>query len=207
MKRIMLFLVLFMAIGVTSYAANGDLTVTGSGINYPDGSRQSYASGILNGMQKYYIAGTYTFIVPTGVSRLLLQLTGGGGGAGGGFDASGSGDSYYPGGDGGYGGGGGFFWQPVTVIPGQSYTVIVGAGGVGGQIGGNGSAGGDTSFGGAVNIAKGGTGGNGTNAGSSNGTGGTGGGWDGYNGSPYGGGAPNGRVGGNGPSGAVKITW
>ncbi|WP_202931081.1 glycine-rich domain-containing protein [Aminipila terrae] len=91
-------------------------------------------------------SGTYT--VPAGVNVIDVFLCGGGGGGGGG--------SY---GQAGGGGGGGecYFFPKIPVTPGQSFNVVVGAGGTAGNPGGfgsfssymasNGSDGGNTSFG------------------------------------------------------------
>lgn len=71
--------------------------------------------------QNYSTPGTYTFIVPAGVT-LLSAMAVGGGGAG---DDGNSGDG---GGGGGSGGSAGYFAN-LTVTPGASITVVVGAGG------------------------------------------------------------------------------
>lgn len=72
--------------------------------------------------QNYVTPGTYTFIVPDGVSTISAMAVGGGGTG----DDGNSGDG---GGGGGSGGSAGFF-SDVTVTAGQSVTVVVGAGGV-----------------------------------------------------------------------------
>lgn len=100
------------------------------------------------------LAGTYTWVVPDGVTRLKTRVWGGGGGGGGanGTSAGGSG-----------GGGGGYSEGVFPVTPGQTITLVVGAGGVPGvanpsstsQRGGTGG----TSSVGAFNSALGGTGG------------------------------------------------
>lgn len=73
----------------------------------------------------YTVAGTYTLTVPAGMTRMRLLLNGGGGGGGGGSTRSG-----------GAGGGGGATTATltVTVAPGNTYTLVVGAGGAGGAI-------------------------------------------------------------------------
>lgn len=102
-----------------------------------------------------------TFVVPAGVTRVMVEVWGGGGGGG----AS----SQTGAGGGGGGGGGGYGRQILTVIPGASHSVTIGAGG------GSGGAGGTTSFG-ALMSASGGTGGasaGSTGGGAAGGTGGT----------------------------------
>jgi type II secretory pathway pseudopilin PulG len=114
------------------------------------------------------------FTVPPGVSAILVEAWGGGGGGGGSAfylklnppDAG-----AYAGGGGG-GGGGGYGKTIISVVPGQVFNIVVGAGGVAGIGAGlssgnvfasNGGNGGDSSFGGAILIAKGGLGGSRTN--------------------------------------------
>ena len=94
-------------------------------------------------------SGSWT--APAGVTSVTVEVWGGGG-AGGGQDQ---------GSDGGGGGGGGGYSKKntVTVIPGNSYTVSVGAGGAG-VTSGTGGSGGDSYFVDATTvIAKGGVGG------------------------------------------------
>jgi len=86
-------------------------------------------------------SGTWT--VPQGVTKILVS--GCGGGAGGGGSSYSSSSSYY----GGTGGGAGqsTIKQAISVIPGHSLSITIGAGGSGGAAGGNaGSAGGNTSI-------------------------------------------------------------
>ncbi len=70
------------------------------------------------GQQAYTSAGTYTWTAPVGVTSVSVVAIGGGGCA------------YLLGASsGGGGGGGGLGWKNnITVVPGQSYTVVVGAG-------------------------------------------------------------------------------
>ena len=92
----------------------------------------------------YDAPGTYTFIVPAGVTEVSAIVIGGGGGA-----ASSPGTSNSSGGG---GGGGGTAWGTFTVTPGETLDVIVGSNGVGGSSGtAAGTAGGDST------IARGGT--------------------------------------------------
>jgi hypothetical protein len=107
--------------------------------------------------ETFYASGTWT--APTGVTKVRLLLTAGGGGGGGGSNF-------------GYvigrttGGMGGAVLAIVSVTPGNSYTVTVGSGGIGGAFvaanapGNNGTSGGTTSFGSLASVT-GGTGGKG----------------------------------------------
>ena len=70
------------------------------------------------GEQGYYVAGTYTWVCPAGVSSVSAVCIGGGG--------SNDGSNWSGG-----GGGGGLGWKNnISVVEGQSYTVVVGAAGV-----------------------------------------------------------------------------
>ena len=85
------------------------------------------------GQELFTTAGTYSWTAPAGVTSVSVACVGGGGGGSGGGRGSG-------------GGGGGLGWKNnITVVPGQSYTVVVGAGGTGGN-GANGVAGGNSYF-------------------------------------------------------------
>ncbi|MDE2099073.1 MAG: hypothetical protein KGL39_17600 [Patescibacteria group bacterium] len=88
------------------------------------------------GSQTWSTPGTYTFTVPSGVTRILALLWGaGGGGAGAGTT-----------GGGGAGGGGAFGGWFLDVTPGESVSITVGQGGSGGASGANGAAGGASSI-------------------------------------------------------------
>lgn len=102
-------------------------------------------------------SGTWT--APAGVTSVTVEAWGGGGAGGGatGRPAKGGG-----------GAGGQYAQKVVTVVPGNVYTIVVGAGGVGGT--GTGGIGGDSTFAGTVVVAKGGAGGTGV----ANGVGGLG---------------------------------
>ncbi|MFN5031040.1 MAG: gliding motility-associated C-terminal domain-containing protein [Flavobacteriia bacterium] len=102
--------------------------------------------------------GTYTWTVPPCVTTITVQVWGGGGGGGAvwsRFDptqTSITSDEICTAGGGG--GGGGFTTRTYTVVPGQNYTIVVGAGGIGGIINNalpsnraqNGSVGGNSTF-------------------------------------------------------------
>lgn len=108
-----------------------------------------------------------TFIVPSGYTKIDVFAVGGGGGGGG--DANPQGNS------GGGGFGGDVVYTTITVTPGQSIPVVIGAGGAGGGYTGSGGRGGTTTFGSVA--ASGGMGGPGTSAGyNGNSNGGTNGG-------------------------------
>lgn len=84
--------------------------------------------------------GTYSWTVPACVTSVTVQVWGGGGGGGGSISIMrSSNDSEACSGAGG-GGGGGFSERTFPVIPGQTYTVTVGDGGIGGASG-NGTSG------------------------------------------------------------------
>lgn len=151
----------------------------------------------------YTAAGTYTFVAPAGLSPSTVAVVcvgGGGSGAGTWTGASANGD--------GGGGGGLGYKNAYAVTAGNSYTVVVGAGGTGAN-GSNGTSGGDSYFvstavvkggGGVVGLnsspGTGGTytgdgGGNGGNGASSNGGGGGAGGYAGSGGTGGAGSASN----------------
>lgn len=137
--------------------------------------------------------GTYTWTCPANVTSVSVLCVGGGGGGG-------YGDSFSGGGS----GGNLRYVNNISVVPGNSYTVVVGAGGLTGtSVSQTGTNGGDSSFNGSTVVAKGGVGG-GTSAGvaptSGNvGTGGNGGSGGAAVGDAGGGGA--GGYSGNGGSG------
>ncbi len=89
-------------------------------------------------------SGTYT--VPPGVTAIKVNAWGGGGGGGGGFN------SCTAQGEGSGGGGGGYAASTFAVVPGQVYTITVGAGGTGAAYNGNGTAGGITTVSGPQSI-------------------------------------------------------
>lgn len=141
------------------------------------------------GQQAYTSSGTFTFVVPAGVTSISAVCVGGGGGGGNDTDDTEPGSG---------GGGGGLAYQAsIAVTPGESLTVVVGSGGgsntAGGQsrihrsgtnlVAANGGGGGQSpddgnagGAGGTVVVGTGGAGGNGgtTSDGPSNGAGGGG---------------------------------
>lgn len=144
------------------------------------------------GSVSFTTPGTYSWTVPTGVTSVCVVCVGGGGGGG------------TVGGSAGAGGGGGLGWKNnIAVTPGQTYQVVVGAGGNGQQQGGipligrSPLAGGDSFFISAATVKGGGGsasgnslggnfvgdgGGNGGNGGQGSGGLGAGGGAGGYTG-------------------------
>jgi hypothetical protein len=90
-----------------------------------------------------------TFVVPTNVTKIMVELWGGGGGGGSGY-------SYYTGGG---GGAGGYGWAVFNVTPGASYTVTTPADADGGVHGGT------TSFGSLMSATGGSPGANATSGG------------------------------------------
>jgi len=136
--------------------------------------------------------------VPAGVTSIKVEVWGGGGAGGGSWGSQGNG---------GGGGGGAYHYNTLAVLPGQIYTITIGAGGSGGgnADGGNGNPTTVTGLGGSV-TANGGSGGKtGTYANGVGGSGGTGGTFNGGtggtasgNGAGGGGGAGNNGNGGNG---------
>ncbi len=122
------------------------------------------------------------FVVPPRVHTVYVTLCGGGGG-GAGVDGS---STDYVKTSGGGGGAEAKIKREVSVTPGDSITITVGAGGRGGASGANsGSAGGVSSFG-ALLSASGGGGGTTSAPGAAGGDGGSpGGGYENYNGATY----------------------
>lgn len=125
------------------------------------------ATGPAGGTATQIFISSGTFVAPVGVTTVYLTVVGGGGGGGGTNNVS----------SGGGGGGGAVVNYAYTVVPGNSYSVTVGAGGAGGASGGSntGTNGGDSVFdstGGAIlgpgGIGGGGSGGNGGAGGAAN---------------------------------------
>lgn len=112
----------------------------------------------LRGTAIYSTAGSFTWNVPAGVTKVLATVIGGGGGGG----SAVSNANYNAAGGGG--GGGGFSRELIDLAGASSVSVVVGAGGAGGIAGGAiAQLGGASSFG-AYCSATGGFGGNGATA-------------------------------------------
>jgi hypothetical protein len=123
------------------------------------------SAGVPN-IQVFISSGT--FVVPTNVTKIMVEMWGGGGG-GGAYGCQNV-TNCNPGGG---GGSGGYAFNVFNVTPGASYTVTTGSGGSGGIGGGGGGiSGGTTTFGGLMS-AGGGSGG--SNGGFNPGSGGAGG--------------------------------
>jgi hypothetical protein len=123
------------------------------------------------------IYGNTIFTVPAGVTSMKVNLFGGGGGGGQGYqydDGSEDRNIIYV--SGGSGGGGANAAAWIQTAPGTTYTVIIGASGLGGfqnNFTGNGTAGGTSTFGGSILICGGGGGGTNAFQGATNGSSGT----------------------------------
>jgi len=100
---------------ITLYASSGTIPRVGviSGV-VPTGGTGSFPQG---GDAMFITTGTFSWIAPLGITSVSVVAVGGGGG--GGYQWSSGG-----------GGGGGLGWKNnIPVVPGQSYTVVVGSGG------------------------------------------------------------------------------
>ena len=82
--------------------------------------------------KSFYTAGSYSWVVPAGVTSVTIDMSGGGGSGGGAV-------GYYDGGGGG-GAGGAYKGRIYSVSPGQTIAVRVGAGGVDGYNNGGASS-------------------------------------------------------------------
>ena len=134
-----------------------DFPVVGGGLG---GLPVRGPSAPTRGQQAYTTAGTFSWIAPAGVTSVSVVAVGGGGGSQGGSV-------------GGSGGGGGElrYKNAISVTPGLSYTVVVGAGGVGDTI--TTRPGAQSSFINSATVAA--NGGGGGGAGNNPGAGGSGG--------------------------------
>ena len=94
-----------------------------------------------------------TYVVPAGITSVIVECWGAGGGGGSSNTMSKSR------GRGGGGGGGAYSSTTIVVTPGNSYNIVVGTGGTGG-VAGNGSAGGASTFDATSVVANGGKPGN-----------------------------------------------
>jgi hypothetical protein len=116
------------------------------------------STGSFTNMQVFSASGSFT--VPTGVTKIIVEVWGGGGGG------AGTNGGYAAG-----GGGGAYGKQILTVTAGNAYNVVVGTGGTAGAAGVAGGNGGVSSFGtGPLVSANGGSGGQPTGAGGAGGT-------------------------------------
>ena len=139
--------VVLSLIGILQQGANTALFPVGTNLQ---------VSALVPNMQVFTTNGT--FIVPTNVTRVKVELWGGGGGGGKGNNSSWNG---------GGGGAGGYAFNVLNVVPSANYPVTVGIGGTNGAVG---------TFSSFSNLVSATGGGAGTNAASSaNGGGGIGG--------------------------------
>jgi hypothetical protein len=136
----------------------------------------SGGAGVGNGNNtfsvKVGINSSTNWICPQGIYQVKVELwgAGGGGGGGSGTNQGNNGCMFWTGcawngGNGGNGGAGGYNSSIINVSPGQSYSIVIGSGGVGGQLatcgtGATGQNGGNSSFSGFLS-AQGGFGGTG----------------------------------------------
>jgi len=128
--------------------SNGAVRIVwGYNRSYPNNNTVTGESGEpIQGAEEFTTAGTYNWIAPAEVTSVCVVAIGGGGG--GSASTSASNDVSL-----GAGGGGGLGWKNnISVTPGQSYTVVVGAGGIGAPSApqttaeGQGGTGGDSYF-------------------------------------------------------------
>jgi hypothetical protein len=193
--------------------ANGTITTTQ--ISSSAGITQGQLAAAAFEATTQTITSSGSFVVPTGVNQIDIQIIGGGGGGGGGGNNAGTGG---PGGGGGGGAGTLFYYPRWAVTSGETLTVTIGSGGSGGTGGNSGSSGGTTTVTDGTFTLKalggggGGAGGHG-GGGATNGSaglssylaGGTGG-VDSGNGGGGGGGGGGLMAGGNGGAGGGSVT-
>ncbi len=96
---------------------DGGLVMTGGYVYYIGGSTTDETS------QVFDVAGTDSFVVPSGITSLRIRAWGGGAGGGGASNDRGGGD----------GGGGAFAGATITVTPGETLSIRTGGGGEGGN--------------------------------------------------------------------------
>jgi hypothetical protein len=82
------------------------------------------------GQTAYTTAGTFSFVAPAGVTRVSVVAVGGGGPFSAYNECAFQCPNYFRTGPGGGGGGGLGYKNNITVVPGCSYAVVVGAGGI-----------------------------------------------------------------------------
>lgn len=154
---------------------NAYQTFNVAGATAPTHAAQYQQTGRAGRVAVFLSSGTWT--CPDNVTAVVIRGCAAGGGGGHGYV---NGTNYFYGGGGG--GGAAVLAQELTVVPGTTYTITIGAGGIGSTANGvNGTAGGATSFGTLFTLGGGGGGmAAGTNT---NGAGGTAGGAGGATGS------------------------
>ena len=145
----------------------GVRVIWGYNRSYPQNNTVTGQNGEpTQGAEEFTTAGTFSWTAPDNVTSVCVVAIGGGGGGAGAYDGTQDNER-------GAGGGGGLGYKNnISVTSGQSYTVVVGDGGIGGQSGPNsaalsrGSDGGDSYFIDATTV-KGGAGRGGSNSGQS----------------------------------------
>jgi len=138
-----------IGIGGANYGTSGQVLTSNGAAAAPSWQDATAGSAPQLREQLFLTSGTWT--APAGVTRARLVVIGGGGG-GGGYNSGGGTN------DGGDGGSAGVAVGNVTVVPGTTYTVTIGAGGAGGATNTNGTAGSTTSFGALMSATGGGAG-------------------------------------------------
>ena len=129
--------------GVLYQAGSGTVTVSGltAGTTYtfkvkatnaigtgPESAASNSVTAQVVGQVAYTTAGTYCWVAPAGVTKVSIVAVSGGGGSGYGFNYCCCGSRVYVSAPGGGGGGLGYK-NNVSVSPGGSYQIVVGAGG------------------------------------------------------------------------------
>ncbi len=149
--------------GGSSLTLGSPVTVSYTEPTVPGSSGQCKSTLPTNGQAEFTTTGTYTWVAPPDVTSVSVVAIGGGAGGAGAYDGTQDNER-------GAGGGGGLGYKNnISVTPGQSYTVVVGYAGTGGQSGPNSAAlsrgtdGGDSYFIDATTV-KGGAGRGGTGA-------------------------------------------
>ena len=192
--------------GQTASSSTSPITVTGltTGVSYtfrafainafgssPASAASNSVTPVSIGQEAFITAGSYSWIAPAGVTSVSLVAVGGGG--------IGNDDTSNR--KGGGGGGGLGYKNNISVTPGSSYTVVVGAAGLVSANGGSSSFNGVTYATGGVSPGGSTTGGAGGTSVNSDGGGSGGNGGNGDNGGAGGGGAGAGGYSGNGGAG------
>ena len=149
--------------GGSSLTLGSPVTVSYTEPSVPGSSGQCKSMLPTNGQAEFTTPGSYTWVAPPDVTSVSVVAIGGGGGGAGAYDGTNDNNR-------GSGGGGGLGYKNnISVTPGQSYTVVVGDGGTGGQGGptneqlSRGTDGGDSYFIDATTV-KGGAGCGGVNS-------------------------------------------
>jgi len=106
----------------SGYGARGCVRIMwGAGRGYPSTNTGDYygSTAVTNSQQNYFTPGTYTWTVPAGVREFSVCAIGGGGAGMQGTSTTGKGS----------GGGAALAWANFRCEPGESFTVVAGAGG------------------------------------------------------------------------------